>query len=53
MAFIKEFGVTYPNGPEIGTKISHAYRVQGVPETFVIDQQGNIAEFIVAPVQEG
>jgi len=50
--FIKEFGITYPNGPDIGIKIFSAYRTQGVPETFVIDQDGNIAQFLYAGVTE-
>ncbi|MSP12948.1 MAG: TlpA family protein disulfide reductase [Chloroflexi bacterium] len=41
-AYIQEYHNTYPNGPDLGSKISHQYRVQGVPETFVIDKQGNI-----------
>jgi cytochrome c biogenesis protein CcmG/thiol:disulfide interchange protein DsbE len=51
--FIKEFGITYPNGPDTGTRISDEYNIQGVPETFVVDQQGNIVQFIIAPVQPG
>lgn len=41
-AYMQEYGNTYPNGPDLGSKISHQYRVQGVPETFVIDKRGNI-----------
>lgn len=52
-AFIQEFGITYPNGPDRVSRISEAYRIQGVPETFVIDQNGHIIEFIIAPVQPG
>lgn len=52
-AFIDEFGITYPNGPDRGTRISETYRIQGVPETFVVDQNGQIVEFIIAPVQPG
>lgn len=52
-AFIQEFGITYPNGPDMGTRISEAYRIKGVPETFVLDQNGEIIEFIIAPVQAG
>jgi cytochrome c biogenesis protein CcmG/thiol:disulfide interchange protein DsbE len=50
LAFIKEFGVTYLNGPDLGTRISDAYHIRGVPETFVIDQQGSVAQFIYAGV---
>jgi cytochrome c biogenesis protein CcmG/thiol:disulfide interchange protein DsbE len=51
-AFIEEFGLTYPNGPDLRTELSQAYRVQGVPETFIVDQRGNIAHFIYGAVSE-
>jgi cytochrome c biogenesis protein CcmG/thiol:disulfide interchange protein DsbE len=45
-AFMAEYGVTYPNAPDVGTVISEElYFIQGVPETFVIDQQGNVVDF--------
>lgn len=50
IAFLEEFDVTYMNAPDLGTRISEAYNIQGVPETFVIDAEGNIAEFIYAGV---
>lgn len=53
LAFMREFGVTYPNAPDRGTVISkELYHIQGVPETFVIDQEGNVAEFIYSVVNE-
>jgi cytochrome c biogenesis protein CcmG/thiol:disulfide interchange protein DsbE len=52
LAFIEEFGLTYPNGADLGTRISDDYNIKGVPETFIIDQDGNIAEFIYAQVTE-
>ena len=52
LAFIGEFGMTYPNAPDMGTRISDRYNIQGVPETFVIDQNGDIAQFIYAPTNE-
>jgi len=51
--FIEEFGITYPNGHDAGTRISDAYHITGVPETFVIDQNGEVAFFIPAPIVEG
>jgi cytochrome c biogenesis protein CcmG/thiol:disulfide interchange protein DsbE len=41
-AFLKRFGKTYPNGPDIGSRLSIDYGVYGVPETFFIDPQGRI-----------
>ena len=52
LAFIEEFGMTYPNAPDRGNRISDRYNIQGVPETFVIDQNGDVAEFIYAPTNE-
>lgn len=51
-AFIEEFSITYPNAPDIGTRISDRYNIQGVPETFVIDQEGNVARFFMTMVNE-
>lgn len=40
LAYLERFGITYPNGPDYGTRISQAYRTTGVPETYVIDPEG-------------
>ncbi len=39
---MKEFGLTYPNGPDAGTLISQAYSITGVPETHFITREGKI-----------
>lgn len=41
-AFIAEFGLRYPNGPDRDGAITRAYGVSGLPATFVIDRQGRI-----------
>ncbi len=41
-AFMKEFGITYLNGPDASGKIAIDYGVWGIPETFFIDPQGRI-----------
>ncbi len=50
-AYIKEFSITYPNGPDIGTKAAQAYRIQGVPETFFVDRRGNLRGVHIGPLQ--
>ena len=40
MGYLKKFDITYPNGPDLATRISQAYRTTGVPETYIIDQNG-------------
>lgn len=49
LAFIKKFNVTYPNGPDLGTSISQAYRTTGVPETYIIDKSGKLASVKLSP----
>jgi cytochrome c biogenesis protein CcmG, thiol:disulfide interchange protein DsbE len=41
--FLARFGHTFPNGPDVGSKVAIAYGVYGVPETFFIDRDGRIA----------
>lgn len=53
LEFIEQYNITYPNGLDVGTKISEdLYHIQGAPETFVIDQQGNITMFHMGPVTQ-
>jgi cytochrome c biogenesis protein CcmG/thiol:disulfide interchange protein DsbE len=47
--YLEEFQITYPNGPDLKTKISQAYRIRGVPETYIIDQQGVITHVQIGP----
>jgi cytochrome c biogenesis protein CcmG/thiol:disulfide interchange protein DsbE len=49
MAYLDKFGISYPNGPDLGTRISQAYRIRGVPETFFIDRNGKLAYFQKGP----
>ncbi len=52
-AFIAEMGMTYPNAPDVGTFVSRQlYHITGVPETFIIDQRGEIARFLFADINE-
>ena len=50
LAYIAEFVITYPNGPDIGTRISQAYRIQGVPETFFVGKDGTLRGVKVGPL---
>ena len=47
--FLKKFGNTYPNGPDLGTRISQMFRIQGVPETFIIDIDGILRYVKIGP----
>lgn len=47
--YLKKFQITYPNGPDMGTKISQMFRITGVPETYFIDQQGVLYYVKIGP----
>ncbi|MBI1257683.1 MAG: redoxin domain-containing protein [Chloroflexi bacterium] len=45
-AFMAEYGMTYPVAEDGKSDVSkQLYHIQGVPETFVIDKEGNINRF--------
>lgn len=48
--YIKEFDLTYYNGPDIGTKIGQLYRIKGVPETFFVGKDGNLHGNVLGPI---
>jgi cytochrome c biogenesis protein CcmG/thiol:disulfide interchange protein DsbE len=52
LPFIEEFDVTYPNGYDPYNRISAAYRITGVPETFLISRDGRLLEWWVGPITE-
>jgi cytochrome c biogenesis protein CcmG/thiol:disulfide interchange protein DsbE len=51
LAYMEEFDLTYPNGPDIGTRISQAYRIQGVPETFFVARDGTLRGVKIGPLK--
>jgi len=51
LAYIDEFDITYLNGPDIGTRIAQAYRIQGVPETFYVDKTGRLRGVHIGPLK--
>ncbi len=50
LAYIEEFDITYFNGPDVGTRISQAYNIQGVPETFFISKTGELRGVKIGPL---
>jgi len=50
LAYLDEFDITYFNGPDIGTRISQAYNIQGVPETFFVAKNGELRGMHVGPL---
>jgi len=50
LAYMKEFDLTYFNGPDLGTRIAQAYNIKGVPETFYVDKTGILRGMHIGPL---
>jgi cytochrome c biogenesis protein CcmG/thiol:disulfide interchange protein DsbE len=49
LAYLERFQITYPNGPDLRTRISQSFRTRGVPETYVIAADGRIDSVKIGP----
>jgi cytochrome c biogenesis protein CcmG/thiol:disulfide interchange protein DsbE len=47
--YLTKFDITFPNGPDLATKISQFFRIKGVPETYFIDRNGVLQYIQVGP----
>ena len=48
--YIRKAGVSYPVVEDSDSRTALAYGLRGIPETFVIDRTGRIADRIIGPV---
>ena len=51
LEYIAEFGVTYPNGEDIGEKVTNLYRVEAPPESFLVDRAGQVRRFFIGGIR--
>jgi len=51
LAYIKEFDITYFNGPDIGTRIAQDFNIQGVPETYYVAKNGELRGVHIGPMK--
>lgn len=51
-AYMKEFDITYPNGPDNSGEITVAYRVTAIPTTFFINREGKIVRRYMGAIKE-
>jgi cytochrome c biogenesis protein CcmG/thiol:disulfide interchange protein DsbE len=49
LAYLAKFNITYPNGPDLGTRNSQAFRIRGVPETFIVGKDGSLVDVKIGP----
>jgi cytochrome c biogenesis protein CcmG/thiol:disulfide interchange protein DsbE len=52
-AYLREFGITYPNGLDANGRITVDYGVIGLPVTFFVDKQGIVERRWVGAIGEG
>jgi cytochrome c biogenesis protein CcmG/thiol:disulfide interchange protein DsbE len=52
--FLSEYGVSYPNGmsPKGEEPVAVGYGLTGIPETYFIDREGNVARKWIGPLDE-
>ena len=51
LAYLERFDITYPNGPDLGTRISQAFRIRGVPETYIVGPDGVLTYVKIGPFE--
>ncbi len=51
LAYIKEFDITYFNGPDLGTRIAQEYHISGVPETYFVAKDGTVRGNNIGPLK--
>jgi cytochrome c biogenesis protein CcmG/thiol:disulfide interchange protein DsbE len=49
--YLEKFDITYPNGPDLGTRISQSFRTTGGPEKYIVDRSGNLAYVKISPFE--
>lgn len=52
-AYIREFDITYPNGPDTSGIITMDYGVVGIPVTYFVDREGVVVRRFVGALPEG
>lgn len=50
LAFMKQYAMDYPAAPDDGNHASDAYHIKQVPETYLIDQHGQIVYAVHGPL---
>ena len=49
LGYLSKFNITYPNGPDLRTHISQAFRIRGVPETYIVGRDGKLVDVRIGP----
>lgn len=49
-AYLAEYRISYPNGPDLRSEAARRYGIKGVPETFFVNPTGEITEVVIGPI---
>jgi cytochrome c biogenesis protein CcmG/thiol:disulfide interchange protein DsbE len=49
-AYLAEYGISYPNGPDLQSQAARRYGVKGVPETYFVNPEGEIVQAVIGPL---
>lgn len=49
-AYLAEYGITYPSGPDLQSAAARRYGITGVPETFFIGPDGTIKSYVLKQI---
>lgn len=50
LGFLRQYGISYPSGPDVAGTAATDYGVTGVPETILIDRNGNVVRHFYGAV---
>lgn len=50
LPYMERYGITFPSGRDVGQRIAAVFNFDRPPETWVIDQNGTVAEFFLGAV---
>ena len=49
-AYIEQYGINYPSGPDLQSAAARRYGITGVPETFFISPDGTIKRYLLKQI---
>ncbi len=52
LVYVRDHKLSFPSAPDTKNRVEDAYRIQGTPETFVIDRDGEIIKHWVGSMSE-
>lgn len=50
--YLTRYDITYPNGPDLGSRIGQHFGLTGVPETYFISKDGRVAHYKLGPLTQ-